>query len=422
LGADPVAIPIRNLPVLQNWDCHSCSDCCRIEAAVGDDEKLRIEKLDLADDPEIAPGPWFQRKGWRWSGSWVLRHRPDGSCVFLTASNRCRLQERFGADAKPFVCRLFPFILIPAGSHWRVGMRFSCPTAAENKGRPLSARESELGNLARLLEEHLGRTGESAPPPVLQSGQQVPWPDAMRIVQALVDIVQDRGMRLERRLRQCLALARLCRQARLDNLSGGKLGEFLKVVRNVLDGEVPRNAAELPAPGWIGRVLFRTLLAIFARKDLGLHRGPATRTRLGRLWSGWRFVRGHGSVPRVNSFLPETTFEEVAGRPALPPELDETLERYYLVKLNSLQFCGPPNFELPLWTGLESLVLTLPMILWLARAFSQLPPLEAVQKAILLVDDHFGGNPIFGFRIIRFFLRTLAERGELEKLAVWYSR
>jgi lysine-N-methylase len=417
-----MALPIRNLPVLQNWDCHGCSDCCRIEAVVSEQDKQRIEKLDLADDPEIARGPWFERKGWRWSGRWVLRHRSDGSCVFLTASNRCRLQERFGADAKPFVCRLFPFLLIPAGDHWRVGMRFACPSAAENKGRPLIEHESDLVKLACLLEEHVGRAGDSAPAPPLQAGQQLPWPDVMRIVQVLVEIVQDRSMRLERRLRICLALARVCRQARLENLGGGKLAEFLKVVRTSLDVEVPQNAAELSPPGWIGRVLFRTLLAIFARKDLGLHRGSANRSRLGRLRSGWRFVRGRGPVPRVNSFLTETTFDEVESRAALPTAADETLERYYLVKLHSLQFCGPANFELPLWAGLESLVLTLPMILWLARAFSQLPPTTAAHRAILLIDDHFGGNPLLGFRLIRFFSRTLSERGELENLVAWYSR
>ena len=60
--------------------------------------------------------------------------------------------------------------------------------------------------------------------------------------------------------------------------------------------------------------------------------------------------------------------------------MDETLERYYVVKLNSLQFCGPPNFDLPLWAGLESLVLTLPMILWLRRAFIGLPPVKRCSK------------------------------------------
>src|SRR4029079_10921832 len=106
-----MTVPLRSLPLVQNWTCHSCSDCCRIEAVITDEEKRRIEALDLADDPEVAPQPWFAPAG-RGPGKWNLRQRPDGGCFFLTAENRCRIQERFGAEAKPFVCRLFPFVLI----------------------------------------------------------------------------------------------------------------------------------------------------------------------------------------------------------------------------------------------------------------------------------------------------------------------
>jgi lysine-N-methylase len=416
-----MSIPVRSLPVLQNWECHSCTDCCRIETLVSDEEKERIEKRDLAGDAEIAPGPWFERRG-EGPAPWALKHRADGSCVFLTAGKRCRLQERFGAEAKPFVCRLFPFLLIPAGDHWRVGLHFSCPSATENSGPPLSERASELNSLAPLLEKHVGRSGDSAPPPLLQAGQQLSWPDVLRIVQALIEIVQDRGSPLELRLRQCLALARVARQARLENLHGGKLSEFLKVVRAAVDTEVPRDPANLSPPGWIGRVLFRSTLAIYARRDLGIFQGPATRSRLGRLRAGWRFVRGRGAVPRVNSMLPETTFEEVASRAALPADVDASLERYYLTKLHSLQFFGPPNFDLPFWAGLDSLVLTLPMILWLARALTAHAPVQAVHQAMVLVDQHFGSNALLGSRLIGFFLRTLSERGELAKLVAWYSR
>ena len=72
--------------------------------------------------------------------------------------------------------------------------------------------------------------------------------------------------------------------------------------------------------------------------------------------------------------------------------------------------------------GCQAAALTLPAILWLARAFTDLPPLAALQRAIILVDDHFGCNPILGFPHTRFYLRTLAERNELEKLIAWYSR
>ncbi len=417
-----MGIPLRDLPVMQNWSCHSCSDCCRIEAVVTEAEKHRIEALDLANDTEAAPKPWFAPAG-RGSKKWKLTHRPDGGCVFLTTGNRCRLQERFGADAKPFVCRLFPFVLIPAGNHWRVGMRFSCPSAAANRGRPVADSEKDLVQLSRMLEQHVGRSADSAPPPLLQAGHQLSWPDACRLVQVLVEIVQDRGDRLERRLRKCLAVARICGQTKMDGLQGKRLSEYLQAVRTGVETDVPREPADVPPPDrLLGRVLFRVLLAIFARSDRDVYQASGIRRRLGRVHAGWRFLRGSGPVPRVNEFLPATSFEEVDRFRGTPPELDETLERYYVVKLNSLQFCGPPNFDLPLWAGLESLVFTLPVILWLWRAFREPSSVTALQHAIQLVDDHFGGNPVFGLPHVRFVMSTLGERNELEKLVAWYSR
>ena len=419
-----MSIPIRNLPVVQNWDCHSCSDCCRIEAVITDLEKHRIEALDLANDPEVASKPWFApAPAGGGSKKWKLTHRPDGGCVFLTTANRCRIQERFGADAKPFVCRLFPFILIPAGNHWRVGMRFSCPSAAANLGRPVADAEKDLVHLSRLLEKHVGRSGESAPAPPLRAGQQLSWPDLCRVVEVLVEIVQDRGDRLERRLRKCLAVARVCGQTQFLSLQGNRLTKYLQAVRNAMETEVPREAGDLPPPDrLLGGVLFRALLAIFASRNRDVYRASGVRRRLGRVLAGWRFVRGRGRVPRVNEFLPEIRFEEVEQRSGMLPEMDETLERYYLVKLNSLQFCGPANFNMTLLAGLESLVLTLPMILWLRRAFTDTAPVKAVEQAIQVVDDHFGGNPMLGFPHIQYLLGILAERGELEKLVAWYSR
>ena len=62
------------------------------------------------------------------------------------------------------------------------------------------------------------------------------------------------------------------------------------------------------------------------------------------------------------------------------------------------------------------------MILWLRRAFTDLPPVKGVQQAIEIVDDHFGGNPMLGFPHIQYLLRIMAQRSELEKLVAWYSR
>ena len=417
-----MSLPIRNLPLVQNWDCHGCGDCCReLEVIVSTEEKHAIEELRLTGDPELPAGPWFKRKGW-WSRRWALRHRPGGGCVFLTVQGRCRLHERFGPQAKPFPCRLFPFVLVYVGNHWRAGLRFLCPSVVENRGRPANEHQGDLPSLSLHLEKMAGSSVDSLPPPPLGAGQQISWRDLIRVVEALVRIVEDRSDRLERRLRKCLALGRLCQEARFDNISGGRLVEFLNVVSGALKDEVPRRPEDVPRPGWIGRLLFRTLLGVYARKDRGLNKGPATRNWLTRVWAGWRFVRGRGRIPKVNKYLANITFKEGESHNGLPADVDEILERYYLVKLNSLQFCGPPNFDLPFWRGLEALALTLPMILWLTRALAPMPPQEAVKKAISLVDDHFGGNPILGMRHFRYFQRTLGRRGEVDKLIAWYSR
>jgi lysine-N-methylase len=391
--------------------------------AVADEERRRIEALDWDQEPGLAGVRHFVRAGWWGSRRWRLAERRDGACVFLTDQNRCRIHERFGPEAKPLACRLFPFLLVPAGGHWHVGLRFACPSAAGNRGAPVAGREPELRHWAGVVEAREGLGGQKLPPPPLRGRQRVDWPDLLRFQQAVLDLLRDRRDPVERRLRRCLALASLCRQARFDKVTGGALGEFLKVVTGGLDGEVPARPADVPPPTWVGRVLFRQLLAVYARKDRGNARGNVTRSRFALMRAAWRFARGRGRVPRLNGLLPETTFEAVeAPAGALPAAAEEVLARYYLVKVGSFQFCGPTQFHLPFWDGLESLAVTLPAILWLARAFADVPRDQAVASAVSLVDDHFGYNRLLGSGRLRFPVRVLARRGELERLIAWYSR
>jgi lysine-N-methylase len=170
-------------------------------------------------------------------------------------------------------------------------------------------------------------------------------------------------------------------------------------------------------------VLFRQAAAVFARKDQGPNRGLARRGRPALLAAAWRFARGTGQVPAVHARMGAVTFEQVeAAAGPLPEAAELDLERYYLVKLESLQFCGPTNFGLGFWDGLASLVLTYPIILWLARAFPELSRPEAVRLAVRVVDDNFGFNPLLGQVRQKWALGVLRFRGELARLVAWYGR
>ena len=100
------------------------------------------------------------------------------------------------------------------------------------------------------------------------------------------------------------------------------------------------------------------------------------------------------------------------------------LVRWHRVKVESLQFCGPTNFGLAVWEGLESLALTYPVAMWLARvmvAGGQSAD-AAVTRAVRMVDDNFGFNPLLGSARQKFALRLLANRGDLPRLVAWYGR
>lgn len=410
------------LPVLQNWDCTACGACCRqYTVAITAEERARIEAQGWDKEPDFANVKTIVESGW-FKKVFRLNHRPTGECVFLGDNNRCRIHERFGESAKPLACRLYPFALIPAGNHWRVGMRFACPSAAANKGRPVAEHMPELTVYAHLLEKQEGREPSSQPVPPLQGRQAIDWPGIFRLVEALLGLLTNPADRIERRLRKCLAFAALCRTTKIDNLHGDRLSEFLNLITASFE-DVAVDPATVPAPSWIGRVLFRQVAAVYARKDHGQLRGSAQRNRWSLFRAGVRFGLGRGRVPLVNSHMRPTAFAALeAPMGPLPVEAEAVLERYYRVKVQSLQFCGPTNFGLSFWEGFEALALTLPIILWLSRSFTHLPRTEAITTALYLVDDHFGYNRALSRSFHRFATQTLADRGELTKLIAWYSR
>jgi lysine-N-methylase len=423
--------PIRNLPVIQNWDCHACGSCCTdYWVPVSDEERRRIEQQGWDQDAALAGKQLFVKYGPWWRRKYRLAQGPGDRCVFLDDKGLCRIHSKFGIEAKPFACRLYPYILVPAGDHWRVSLRFACPSAAGNKGRPLTAQVAELKDLSREMERWDRRPGYEkqlgeglGDPAPLQGRQRVGWEDVQQFVAALTDLLRDRRDPVARRMLKCLALARMCRQARFEKVTGQRLREFLGMLKTAVDAEVPRNLSRLPPPGWIGRILFRTSLAVFIRKDQGVRKGVSGQGRIALMRAIGRMTRGRGQLPRLQVGLPEKTFEELeAPTGPLPAEAEEALERYFVIKTESLQFCGATYFGVSFWDGFEGLALTLPMIQWLARGYASLGQPAAVHKAITVIDENFGYNPMLGQFRQRLSVRILGFRQELDRLIAWYNR
>ncbi len=423
-----MALPIRTLPVVQNWDCHVSGNCCKeYLVTLTDDERRRIEAQGWDADADLGGHAPFIRRGWWWKRRYALNHRADGSCVFLSEQGRCRIHERHGYETKPLPCRLFPFLLIPTGDHWRVGIRFACPSAAANKGRAVAEYEPDLAVFAARLAEREGLKpqpdGSLVGPPYLHGRQRLDWPDTLRLVQTLVTMLRDRRDTMERRLRKCLTFAREMQRTKLEGIKGARLGELLEVLRGVADADTPADPSSLPRPGWVGRILFRQAAALFTRRDHGPNRGPAARGRLSLLGAAWRFIRGRGLVPRMHRAIPEAAFDQ-GEQPTgpLPEDAQELLERYYTIKVMSMQFCGAASFGLPFWEGLEALAVTCPVLLWASRLFRDRTRHAALLEVLSIVDDHVGFNRVLAGMRQRLSFRILARTGQLSRLIAWYSR
>ena len=394
--------PVRSLPVIQNWDCHGCSDCCRTyHVRVTPDEKAAIDGQNWADVPEAVV--WDAK-----NAEFQLNHKPDGACVFLGDDNRCRIHAKFGPLGKPLACRVYPFVPVPCGDHWRAGLRFACPSAAKNEGANFAAHLAEIQRHVADME-----VGVMPAAPELQPGQNAAWPDLTRFADAVLFLLAKPDP-VERKLRRVLNLARLCRAAKFEAVRGPRLGEFLKLVLP----EVNALPVE-PPPGWVGRMVFRQLVALYARKDVGLSRGRMAEGGVfGRLAAGWGFARGTGRIPRIHGLIPEGTTFVAAEAPAGPlaPDAEELLSRYYRVKVESMQFCGAANHGLNFWDGLDSLIVAFPATLWLARVLG-----GDVSRALRIVDDNFGYNPLLSRSRQAWAVQLLNAKRELPKLVAWYG-
>lgn len=417
-------MPVRSLPTVQNWDCHQCGDCCRTYAVrVTAEEKDRILKQGWMSDPAFkGQEPLKLDKA---TGEYSLGQTTDGTCVFLGDKNLCRIHAKFGAAAKPFACRLYPFILVPNGDHWKISLRFACPSVADNKGRECATHASELTSLTGPIEADNPKA-VNLEPPELQAGQMVPWDDLTRFTKTFLKVLTDTAHPIERRLRQVVMLAGLCRQSRFDKVSGGRLDEFLHIVTAAAIDEVPADPNMVPKPGWVGRTLFRQQTGVYLRADIGPHAGVGKRGAWARFAAGWRFGVGGGTVPQVNEWLPVGVKFAAAEQPVgeLPKAADELFTRYFTVKVESGQFYGPSNFHRGYWDGLDSLLLVFPTMLWAARVMvaGGTPRMEAITKGVRMVDENFGYNKFLAGARTLWGIRTMAERGEVARLIAWYAR
>jgi len=285
------------------FTCQHSGACCRNDWLIGVDEAAhqRLTRIDwTGHEPSLPAGGPFRPLPFALdSGERVtFARRPDGACVFLADGERCSIHRRWGADAKPQVCREFPYSFVDTPDGVAVGLSFACTAVRGHMGQPLDAQDAEI----RGVLEGSRRVRTLPDPVVLFSSVDIDWAQYRAIETALLALVNHDEAALPVALLGGSVLLSLCvgltqveararREGRAptETLVGGlaQLGtdRYRKVLAVAAQARYPQRGALVPlAPLY-------TWLEFSQRR---LSRGGLV-VALYRNWV--RFRRGRGRLP-----------------------------------------------------------------------------------------------------------------------------
>lgn len=408
------------LPTIQNWSCHNCSGCCKqhvIEITAAEKQRITDQGWTAADGvPNGGTIPF--KYGAR------LAHQDDGACIFLNDDGLCKIHAKFGEEAKPLACRIYPYAFHPAGNRVTVSLRFSCPSVVENKGRSVESNRDEIRSIANLV---VPKNIHETEPPRLTSKQTVSWGDLHQFIDCFDQLFSDSTKSILQRVREASTLLGVIEQSSFEKVKGDRLTDYLELVSAAAVAQTEATV-DVPQPGKLGRTHFRMLVAQYSRKDTSVHLEGGLRMRWNLLMSAMQFARGKGLIPRLQDTLPEASFtalEQPFG--GISDQANEFLTRYFRVKLQGIHFCGKAYYDLPFTEGLFSLLLVYPAVMWFARWLAcgdgrQSLTDEDVATAITIVDHHHGFSEAFGTTTFRKRVRSLVHLNEIERLSAWYTQ
>lgn len=119
-----------------HYSCKECNAfCCRGYGFAG---SVKREMLPL-----FARYPAIQSMAAKRAGDFVFFSTPASGCILLGSDNTCRVENELGKDAKPSICRLFPFnSFARLGKTVIVSPHFLCPLGVRFPPRPDSVEGS----------------------------------------------------------------------------------------------------------------------------------------------------------------------------------------------------------------------------------------------------------------------------------------
>jgi Fe-S-cluster containining protein len=193
-------------PQKLHFTCRMCSGCCRnwnVLATEGEIERFRYFDWQ-ATRPRFEGREIVKDAG---DGLYQLAHIDD-ACIFLDDDNLCAIHKELGLDAKPAMCKQFPYSLTDTPEGVVVSLDFACPTVVADDGAPIESHAADVNARIKDWAEigahpRLGMAGSTLgqmPRVEARKGVPLAWSDYLALEHALLSVLKDKKEPLTERL------------------------------------------------------------------------------------------------------------------------------------------------------------------------------------------------------------------------------
>jgi Fe-S-cluster containining protein len=316
-----------HIPVGINFDCTGCGNCCfswpvplnqedvsRLEALTGGEASSFVRYLG------VKPGGLA-------AFTHSLEKRSDGRCLFLDDANGCQLHHRFGPQAKPSMCQLFPYTFTPTPTGVYASVSFASTGVLSNSGRPLLEQTDHLLSRWSLMQKLNPDYAPDWHAAQLLDGVPISWQEYLPLDREILDLLQPGNGKG--------SILQLCRKA-------------CSILAQRLPYSYPleRSLTEVP-PETIDRTLIKFLLQFYLPNDVfdGAECDFPARAMVQHLVTPDMSASGRS----VNGDDSDHELGE------LDPQTDQLLRRFFYCRVFSKLYFGPGYNYLSVAAGLHHL-------------------------------------------------------------------
>ena len=139
--------------------CLQCGASC-YHAAIGPILPREIAAIDASSIreamPDLPEALHYSVKNETTGTEYAFLHTRKAHCVFLTAEQRCGIHQHLGVEAKPLICRTFPYVMVKTPTGIFATNTMECRRALEaiDAGMTHEEKGAELAELWPLNPAH----------------------------------------------------------------------------------------------------------------------------------------------------------------------------------------------------------------------------------------------------------------------------